>query len=519
MLDSTEPVKKEDPTIYWFWVFVLAHLVVWTAIPLFTHVNMPLDHVEMLSWGQQWEWGYYKHPPLPAWSAELAARLGGDPAWPVYLLAQLCVVGSFWAAWRVGREVLQSWEALGVVVLLETSVYYNYTTVEFNNNSLAKLCWALFICALYFAISRKRLIYWAGGGLFLAAAFLSKYDAGLLLIATLVFSVVNKQARACWQTPGPYVLIGVAGICFAPHFWWLIANDFPTIRYFLARSSADVNWTNHFVHPLEFLFAQVGSAGLILLVASICLGWRWQWRPVQANSEFARSFLTWIVLGPLGIALLFSLATGATLKSMWGSAMFTYLGVLLFVWFEPKPSVVLVRKMIATSAGIGALIAIVLCVRNEFGSRLQDHSHRTDFPGAELAAEVDKVWRSHHSGALGQVGGPWWLAGNVSSYLPDRPELFIDLDDRLSPWVRKSRWSKEGGIIVWDVDKDGDEYADEVQTLFPNAEILPPLDLHWAKMPDRPLRIGLAIVEPEREDEPVLSQAAQKNQELPSVRR
>jgi hypothetical protein len=33
--------------------------------------SLPLDVVsDGLSWGHEWQWGYYKHPPLPSWEVE-----------------------------------------------------------------------------------------------------------------------------------------------------------------------------------------------------------------------------------------------------------------------------------------------------------------------------------------------------------------------------------------------------------------------------------------------------------------
>lgn len=66
-----------DPTVYWFWGIVAAHVFVWTLLPTLTQPSAPLDAVEMLFFGREWQWGYFKHPPLPAWLAEAAFRVCG----------------------------------------------------------------------------------------------------------------------------------------------------------------------------------------------------------------------------------------------------------------------------------------------------------------------------------------------------------------------------------------------------------------------------------------------------------
>ncbi len=84
-----------DPTIRFFWILIAVHVAVWMAVCLLTQPNMPLDMVEMLYRGQQWQFGYHKHPPLPAWTAATAWSLGGNHPWMIYLVAQLTIVTTF----------------------------------------------------------------------------------------------------------------------------------------------------------------------------------------------------------------------------------------------------------------------------------------------------------------------------------------------------------------------------------------------------------------------------------------
>ena len=58
-----------------FGLLCLFQLVAWTLIPLLFHPNVSLDVVEIVAWGHQWQFGYFKHPPLPSWLAEAIANL------------------------------------------------------------------------------------------------------------------------------------------------------------------------------------------------------------------------------------------------------------------------------------------------------------------------------------------------------------------------------------------------------------------------------------------------------------
>ena len=46
----------------------------WTALPALLYPNLPLDLIEALTYGREWQLGYDKLPPLPWWLVEVAYR-------------------------------------------------------------------------------------------------------------------------------------------------------------------------------------------------------------------------------------------------------------------------------------------------------------------------------------------------------------------------------------------------------------------------------------------------------------
>src|SRR6266705_47680 len=102
-----------------FWTWLSVRTLVWTAITCLTVWNPPLDTAEMLAWGREWAWGYSKHPPLPAWVAEAAMFLSGGSIWAVYLASYVIIGLCFWAAWRLGRELLAPRQAFFAALALE----------------------------------------------------------------------------------------------------------------------------------------------------------------------------------------------------------------------------------------------------------------------------------------------------------------------------------------------------------------------------------------------------------------
>ena len=64
-----DPVSPD----YCFWLFIAAHITVWTLYPIIADSSVVIHHdmTEAWSWGKEFQLGYYKHPPLYAWIAGL----------------------------------------------------------------------------------------------------------------------------------------------------------------------------------------------------------------------------------------------------------------------------------------------------------------------------------------------------------------------------------------------------------------------------------------------------------------
>src|SRR5476651_6192 len=96
------PLSRSVPPLTWIAAspgralaaFLGLHAAVWTALPTLLYPNLPLDLIEALVYGREWQLGYDKLPPLPWWLVEIAnLTIGHDFAY--YLLAQVAVVAGF----------------------------------------------------------------------------------------------------------------------------------------------------------------------------------------------------------------------------------------------------------------------------------------------------------------------------------------------------------------------------------------------------------------------------------------
>jgi hypothetical protein len=482
-----------------FLLFALCHALLWTLLPVLTQPNAPLDTLEMIYWGHEWQPGYYKHPPLPAWLAEFACSLSTNDVWPTYVLCQLATLGCFWGAFQIGREMRGNATGLLAVALLEGCYYYNFTTTEFNNNVTSRVWWALTILCLYRGVKHHRLVSWILAGVCLGLGMLSKYDTAILAIVMAAFSVIHPAGRQCWKTPGPAACLVAALLVFAPHVVWLVSNDFPTVNYFLQRSGSEHQWSSHIILPLKFAVAQAGAVLPMLILAVPLIGFRWKFRKLEsAEDRFNRDFLIWFAIGPFLLVEIVGLLLGVRIRSMWGTAMWSYAGVVLLFFLQLNLNRETFRRTMYRSAVCAGLIALVFAGRNSALPHVRGKASRIHFPGRQLASKVDELYRKASGEHLQIVGGPWWEASNVAFYGQKPASVFADLDESINPWMTDQQLNQRGGVIVW-TKYDGDsDYQDNIVRRFPNARFAEPLELaHQVTADLAPVRIGVAIVVPE----------------------
>src|SRR5580692_4283311 len=91
--------------------FLALHFAVWTALPALVYANLPLDLIEALTYGREWQLGYDKLPPLPWWLVEILHRaFNTDVAY--YALAQAAVIVAFITVWATARPLVGATGAL-----------------------------------------------------------------------------------------------------------------------------------------------------------------------------------------------------------------------------------------------------------------------------------------------------------------------------------------------------------------------------------------------------------------------
>jgi hypothetical protein len=483
-----------------FWVFVSLHGIVWTLVPTVSQPNGPLDVIELLDWGRHPQWGYWKHPPLSAWIAEPFVQIAGKRLWGAYLASQIAICACLWAVWRFARSLIEPRYALLSVLMLEGILYYSYMSPQFNAGVLQVPLWAFTVLFLWRALNYGRIHDWLLCGVTAGLGLLTRYDMVFLLVSLLAFMLLNAQARKHFAKPGPYVALAVATFTFAPHVIWLSGNDFTTIHYALARATSGSSkgpFLDHLVHPLIFAFGQA----LVLAPVFIMMGMpasRALLRKAEvAHRGFAREFLFTATLGPFLAYLVISAIAGFSLTTRWGMPLWSFVGVFILYHLRPALTDAALRRFRYVFLGFAAFWVITFVGEHTFFPALTGRVTSGLFPGHAIADHVTAQWVKRYGTPLPIVGGDSWLAENVSFYSPDRPDVYLDLDPKRSPWTNDEQFKQRGGVIIWNAHTDGTALPYRWRTRFPGTSVQPWASFAWqtsAAVP--PLQIAWALVPP-----------------------
>ena len=419
-----------------FYVFLTAHLFLWTLIPSLTNNNLPLDTIEALAWGSNLEWGFNKHPPMSAFFPEVFFQIFGSQDWIYYLLSQIFVVISFYYVFKFSKEFFNS-DLLGIisVLLIEAIYFYNFTTPEFNVNVCQLPFWSLTVYFSWKIYTSKEIKFTDCFlvGLFAAFGFLSKYLFVYLLVSIdllFIYLIFIKKDR---KFDFKYLItLEVFLIVLVPHLIWLNNNDFITITYGLARTGLEQSsLINHINYPLIFLIKQIG-----LLIPFLILVWLLV-KKIKFRIDFKDKkllFLLAINILPIMLMFLTSAVTGSKTRTMWMTPFYLFFGTLFVYLFQAQINIKKLKPFM-----IGFIFLFFLSPVLYAYVSISKEDKRTDYPGKEIAIKTQYAWDQQFNSKINVVYGNEWNAGNLSYHLKSRPvwEGFVEKEklDQLKDYM------------------------------------------------------------------------------------
>jgi 4-amino-4-deoxy-L-arabinose transferase-like glycosyltransferase len=477
-----------------FLAFALFHFFVWSILPDILYPNLPLDLIEALTYGREWQLGHDKLPPLPWWTVEILWRLfHADFAY--YAFAQITVLAAFALVFRLALPMTGALGALASVMIADGLHYYNTTASKFNHDVIQLPFWALAGFAFYHALRTGRIVHWLLLGFALGMAFWAKYFVVILAFPLALFLLIDRDARPALRTPGPYVAALVALLVASPHLWWLVQNDFLPIHYVESRAIPPQGLLDHITRPLSFAFGQFSwCLPCLAIAANLFLRRTGEIEPYEADA-FSRRIIALLTFAPMVTLLIAAAITGGKLIGMWGYPFWLFLGL----WLVLRAGKIRKRARFATLGQVWMIVtacyAIAFVIFMAVTPRLTDTYRAELYPGDTMAKELAARFKSETGEPVRYVIATMFDGGNVGHYANEHPRTIIDGTFKRAPWIDPADVKRHGALVVW-VGPTPVRVPDELSALAGGAAARAPLVLprRWGK---GQTVVGWTIVKPQ----------------------
>ncbi len=410
-----------------FYLFLIAHLFVWTLIPSITNNNLPLDTIEALAWGSNLDWGYNKHPPVSAFFVEFFYFFFGSNDIAYYFLSQIFVIVAFYIVWIFSNEFFQN-KTLSFfsVLILEGIYFYNFTTPEFNVNVCQLPFWALTVYLSWKLYMKKdtNTVILILLGVTAAIGFLTKYlFAYLLLSVVMIFAYeffITKTRKIDFKH---YLPIEIFFVLLVPHLIWLFQNDFISIKYAFNRAGlVDYSFLNHLKFPIIFLMKQIGILIPFFVLCYFII------KKIKIRFDIKdkkKYFILLINFLPIVLMFVTSVVTGSKIRTMWMTPFYLFFGVLILSMFDIKDDEQTFKEFFKPF-----LILFLLSPITYGLVSLINENKRTDYRGKVEADKVLQVWQKDFTEKINVVLGDEWYAGNISYHMEGRPVWLGEINQK-----------------------------------------------------------------------------------------
>lgn len=434
------PTKLQRVT----WGLICFQLFYWTLVPWLAHHAPPLDATEMYGWSLSWEWGFYKHPPMPTWIVALVQAIIGKNMFSLFLCASLAIAATYYAVAWLSAKFLEEKEAIVALFLYALTIYCHLWSSDFNHNQIQMPFWAFSLVFLYLTLQQGGLRNAFILGLLMGLNALSKYTAAFIVPCALLLILFSKpwQKQFTWQTIGMATLGFL--LVFSPHLLWLTEHQFLPFQYVSQRFEELDQSRSNFISLIDYI-GNTLLAHLILLL--MVLFGRWKY-PAQMTQETVwhslknTQFLWWLGLGPFLLSCLIGL--WIPLYYRWVTPMLPMLTIVAVYFLKGRLAHLYQRKFFIGFIVLQIIFGVVYLGKATFSK----NSARGNYPAPEVTMKIQDHWQSKYPKApLRIIAGGEWEAGFVSLFSADKGFVFTQADYVLSPWVT-SKMVQDCGMVM-----------------------------------------------------------------------
>src|SRR6195952_2968277 len=247
--------------------FATAHALLWTCIlvELKAAQDVHMDVAEAFAWGQKFQLGYGKHPPLSGWVAGVWFRIFPVTDWATYALAMATLGCGLVICWLIALRVVDRRRAFFVVVMLALYPIFNFKGFKSMPDLLQLVTLPLVVLAYLHAFEKRNVPAGLWLGLAGALALMTKYWVLTMIGAVGLAALIHPDRLLFLRSPAPWVAIVTLVVAMIPHLIWLKEVDFAPLTY-----AGDVYGLSSRAQSAELVLGYVDH-NLALLAAPVAL--------------------------------------------------------------------------------------------------------------------------------------------------------------------------------------------------------------------------------------------------------
>jgi 4-amino-4-deoxy-L-arabinose transferase-like glycosyltransferase len=214
--------------------FVLNFIIINMVVLLITSffIIPTTDTYYYWTWSKNLQLSYYDGPPMIAYLIWVTTHLFGNNLFAINIISVFCVFCSGLVINKISFYLGGNNKMIAFLIWL----VYPFATTRFITISMTldalevffSLLIILFTCRLITNLSNKNIYYLA---IVIGFGLLAKYNLVVLILAIMIFFLLNPQLRKVYLNYHLYIAMGLSLIIFSPVLIWNYNNNWASFYY------------------------------------------------------------------------------------------------------------------------------------------------------------------------------------------------------------------------------------------------------------------------------------------------
>lgn len=263
-------------------------------------------------YGENLALSYFDHPPMIGWILRLFTDIFGRNIYAVHFADFTITAFTIVIFWLLAQQFYKKEEASKALLLFFSTIMVSILSIISTPDVPLLLFWCLSVLFAHRAITKDDFKDWIITGMFMGAAFLSKYTAVFLPFGLFLFLLFSPQHRNKIFNYRFILVVLFFLLVLSPVVIWNIQHDFISFKFQGGSRMSQINFAN--LQPLNFL-GTLGHQLFILLpvlfILLLLFLWKqfWQQRKqikaMPESSVFLLCFFLPLFVFFFGISVLY----------------------------------------------------------------------------------------------------------------------------------------------------------------------------------------------------------------------